>query len=458
MNKNFRLIILPAIITLLTVRVATAQNAFKRDLSIAEMIDKISADSLKAYVVRLTEFKTRHSLSSQTSDKEGIGAAARWVKNKFEQFSLKSDGRMTADIDYFEVEPDGGRIDRKINLMNVVATLKGVDEKDKQLIVIGAHLDSRVADIMDSASYAPGANDDLSGVAAVLELARVMSSAKFPATIMFVAFTGEEQGLYGSRHLAEKIKALESEGKYRLIAMLNNDMIGNTVSSQTKLKDNINVRVFSESVPAVESDAEKRKRILSGSDYDGISRQLARYIKEVGERYVDQINVKLIFRRDRFLRGGDHTPFNRLGFAAVRFCEMNENYFHQHEYVRKENGIQYGDLPEFIDFEYARKITAVNCAVTANLALAPPRPENVKIDVKQLSNTTKITWDEPEGIKPAGYYVLMRETYMPFWEKKIFTESKAIELPYSKDNYLFAVQSVDGEGHESLPVFPDPDF
>ncbi|MGK9476853.1 M20/M25/M40 family metallo-hydrolase [Melioribacter sp. OK-6-Me] len=458
MRKVYSLIILQVLLALFTFSTAEGQLAIKRDSSIIKMINKISADSLKSYVVKLTEFKTRHSLSSRTDEKEGIGAAARWVKSKFEQFSINSDGRLISELDFFEVKPDGIRIDRKVNLMNVIGTLKGYDVNDRRLIIVGAHLDSRVADIMDSTSYAPGANDDLSGVAAVLELARVMSSTKFPATIMFVAFTGEEQGLYGSNHLAEKIKSLQAEGKYRLIAMLNNDMIGNTLSSQTKLKDNINVRVFSESIPAVESDEEKRIRILSGSDYDGISRQLARYIKEVGERYVDQINVKLIFRRDRFLRGGDHTPFNRHGFAAVRFCEMNENYFHQHEYVREENGIQYGDLPEFIDFEYARKITAVNCAVIANLALAPPQPENVRVDVKKLSNTTILTWDNPTGKKPSGYYVLMRETYMPLWEKKIYVESNSIELPYSKDNYLFAVQSVDEEGHESLPVFPVPDF
>jgi len=458
MRKVYSLIILQVLLALFTFSTAEGQLAIKRDSSIIKMINKISADSLKSYVVKLTEFKTRHSLSSRTDEKEGIGAAARWVKSKFEQFSIKSDGRMTTEIDYFEVKPDGRRINRKINLMNVVATLKGIDDNDKRLIIVGAHLDSRVADIMDSTSYAPGANDDLSGVAAVLELARVMSSSKFPATVMFVAFTGEEQGLYGSNHLAGKIKLLESEGKYRLIAMLNNDMIGNTVSSQTNLKDNINVRVFSESIPPEETEEERRTRILSGSDYDGISRQLARYIKEVGERYVDQINIKLIFRRDRFLRGGDQTPFNRMGFPAVRFCEMNENYFHQHEYVREENGIQYGDLPEFIDFEYARKITSVNCAVIANLALAPSQPENVRIDVKKLSSTTKLTWDEPSGKKPLGYYILMRETYMPFWEKKIYVDSNSIELPYSKDNYLFAVQSVDEEGHESLPVFPVPDF
>ncbi len=458
MRKVYSLIILQVLLALFTFSTAEGQLAIKRDSSIIKMINKISADSLKSYVVKLTEFKTRHSLSSRTDEKEGIGAAARWVKSKFEQFSIKSDGRMTTEIDYFEVKPDGRRINRKINLMNVVATLKGIDDNDKRLIIVGAHLDSRVADIMDSTSYAPGANDDLSGVAAVLELARVMSSSKFPATVMFVAFTGEEQGLYGSNHLAGKIKLLESEGKYRLIAMLNNDMIGNTVSSQTNLKDNINVRVFSESIPPEGTEEERRTRILSGSDYDGISRQLARYIKEVGERYVDQINIKLIFRRDRFLRGGDQTPFNRMGFPAVRFCEMNENYFHQHEYVREENGIQYGDLPEFIDFEYARKITSVNCAVIANLALAPSQPENVRIDVKKLSSTTKLTWDEPSGKKPLGYYILMRETYMPFWEKKIYVDSNSIELPYSKDNYLFAVQSVDEEGHESLPVFPVPDF
>lgn len=431
----------------------------KRDNKISEMLNEISSENLERIVRTLVSFKTRHSLSTQNDDKVGIGAAARWIKSQFDEYAKYANGRLITEIDYFEVEPDGRRINRKANLMNVMAILKGTDSNDDRVFIVGAHFDSRAEDIMDSVIDAPGANDDLSGVAAVMELARVMSKREFPATIIFVAFSGEEQGLYGSTHLAKRVKENKITGiqNCNLIAMLNNDMIGNTLSSETLLRDNINVRVFSENIPTSESPEDERIRKLSGSEYDGKSRQLARYIKEIGERYVDQIQVKLIFRSDRFLRGGDHTPFNRLGYAAVRFCEMNENYDHQHQNVRIENGKQYGDLPEFIDFEYARKITAINCAVLANLALAPSSPENVIIDVKELTNKTKLQWSLPsKGKKPYGYYVLMRETFQPFWEKRFFVKDTSILLPYSKDNYFFAVQSVDEEGHESLPVFPVP--
>ncbi|MDH7605103.1 MAG: M20/M25/M40 family metallo-hydrolase, partial [Melioribacter sp.] len=403
--------------------------------------------------------KTRHSLSTQSSDNVGIGAAAKWIKSQFDEFAKYSNGRLLTEIDYFTVEPDGRRIDRKVNLMNVMAILKGTDTNDNRVLIVGAHFDSRAENVMDSTIDAPGANDDLSGVAAVMELARVMSKREFPVSIIFVAFSGEEQGLLGSTHLAKKIKEnkLSMLNNCNLIAMLNNDMIGNTFSNETFLNDNVNVRVFSENIPVNESKEEESLRKLTGSEYDGKSRQLARYIKEIGERYVDQINVKLIFRSDRFLRGGDHTPFNRLGYAAVRFCEMNENYDHQHQNVRIENGKQYGDLPEFIDFEYVRKITAVNCAVLANLALAPASPENVFIDVRELTNKTSLRWSSPSiGKNPSGYYVLVRETFQPYWEKKIFVKNTSVVLPYSKDNYFFAVQSVDEEGHESLPVFPIP--
>lgn len=427
-----------------------------RDPKISEIINEISSQNLEKYVRTLVGFKTRHSLSKQSSDNVGIGAAARWIKSQFDEFSKSSNGKLTTEIDYFTIEPDGRRIDRKVNLMNVMAILKGTDTNDNRVLIVGAHFDSRAENVMDSIIDAPGANDDLSGAAAVMELARVMSKREFLATIIFVAFSGEEQGLFGSTHLANKIKELNGLNKCNLIAMLNNDMIGNAYSNETFLRDNMHVRVFSENIPANESKEEKRLRKLSGSEYDGKSRQLARYIKEIGERYVDQIQVKLIFRSDRFLRGGDHTPFNRLGYPAVRFCEMNENYDHQHQNIKIENGKQFGDLPEFIDFEYVRKITAINCAVLANLALAPASPENVGIDVKELTNKTKLQWSRPEGKKPFGYYILIRETYQPFWEKKIFVNDPNITLPYSKDNYFFAVQSVDNEGHESLPVFPIP--
>lgn len=455
LKKNSILITL----LLIFINIKAQTITLNRDASITRMIEEISAANLEYIVKSLVGFKTRHSLSTQRDDKTGIGAATRWIKSQFDEYAKSSNGRLITEIDYFTIEPDGRRINRKVNLMNVMAILKGTDSTDNRVIIVGAHFDSRAEDVMDSIITAPGANDDLSGVAAVLELARIMSKHEFPATIIFVAFSGEEQGLYGSTHLAKRIKEnnLPVIKNCNLIAMLNNDMIGNTLSSETLLRDNMQVRIFSENIPANESPEEERLRKISGSEYDGKSRQLARYIKEIGERYVDQIQVKLIFRSDRFLRGGDHTPFNRLGYAAVRFCEMNENYDYQHQNVRIVNGKQYGDLPEFIDFEYVRKITAINCAVIANLALAPASPENVSIDVRELTNKTKLYWDVPKtGKKPLGYYVLMRETFQPFWEKKFFVQDTSITLPYSKDNYFFAVQSVDDKGHESLPVFPVP--
>ncbi len=443
----------------LIVNVGAQTIILNRDPKILEMINEISIKNLEYNVKTLISFGTRHSLSTQKDEKIGIGAAAKWIKSKFDEYSKDSNGRLITIIDYFTVEPDGRRIDRKVNLMNVMAILKGTDPQDNRVLIVGAHFDSRAENVMDSLIYAPGANDDLSGVAAVLELARIMSKREFPATIIFVTFSGEEQGLFGSTHLAKRVKENNIPGlsNCNLIAMLNNDMIGNTLSSETHLRDNTFVRVFSENISAGETTEDEKIRKLSGSEYDSKSRQLARYIKEIGERYVDQIQVKLIFRSDRFLRSGDHIPFNRLGYAAVRFCEMNENYDHQHQNVRIENGKQYGDLPEFIDFEYVRKITALNCAVLANLAMAPLAPDNVYIDVKELTNKTKLQWKESlYGKKPYGYFVLMRETYQPFWEKKFFVNDTSIILPYSKDNYFFAVQSVDEEGHESLPIFPFP--
>lgn len=423
-----------------------------RDENITSMIKQISSTNLESYVSKLVDFKTRHTLSNRNDKKIGIGAACNWVIEKFNEYAKQSDGRLIVKLDSFYVEPDGRRITRKVLLTNPMAILKGADEKDDRIIIVGAHIDSRASEANDSVSTAPGANDDASGVAAVIELVRILSKHKFSATIMFVAFSGEEQGLYGASHLAKKAK----EENWNLIAMLNNDMIGNTSSNETMLKDNMQVRVFSEAIPFNETNEMKILRQSTNQENDGASRQLARYIKEIGERYVDQIEVKLIFRNDRFLRGGDHTPFNRNGFTAIRFCEMNENYDYQHQNIREENGIKYGDLPEYIDYEYARKITAVNLATIANLALSPYPPQNVGVVVKEVTNYTTLKWNSPKNSKPKGYYVLIRETYQPFWQKKIFTDKNEITLPYSKDNYFFAVQSVDEYGHESLPVWPIP--
>lgn len=422
------------------------------DSQITEMIKEISSANLESSVRKMVSFGTRHTFSSRSEKDKGIGAACNWAKSEFEKYSKDSGGKLEVKLDSTFLEPDGRRITRKVLLTNVMTTLKGTDPNDKRIFIIGGHLDSRNSEANDSVGTAPGANDDASGVSAVLELARVMSKRNFPATIIFVAFSGEEQGLNGSTFLAKKAK----EQNWNVIAMLNNDMIGNTVSNETLLRDNMQVRVFSESIPQNETDAQKNIRQSTSAENDGPSRQLARYIKEIGERYVDQLEVKLIYRNDRFLRGGDHTPFNRQGFTAVRFCEMNENYNYQHQNVREENGIKYGDLPDNIDYEYTRKITSVNAAVLSNLVLAPDVPQNVGVVVSGLTNSTTLKWKAPQGKTPKGYFILMRETYEPLWEKRFFTDRTEITLPYSKDNYFFAVQSVDEEGHESLPVWPIP--
>lgn len=452
--KNMILIIF-VIFILIPAHIAQPQTVIRqRDEKIFEMVKEISAERIKQNIEKMVSFKTRHILSSDVNKNEGIFAAQRWVKEEFDGYSLQSGGSLISAIDSFIVEPDGKRITNRTQLRNVTATLKGSDPNDDRIYIISGHLDSRAGNVMDSQSFAPGADDDASGVAVVMALAEVMSKRQFPATIIFAAVSGEEQGLYGSSHLAKKAK----KEKWNLAAMLNNDMVGNSSSDGTLLKDNLNVRIFSEGDPEYDTEEMVKIRKYVGSENDGPSRQLARYIKEVGERYVDRINVKLIYRKDRYLRGGDHTPFNNEGFTAVRFCEMNENYYHQHQDVRIENGIQYGDLPEFVDFDYAAKIAGINLAVLANLALAPASPINPIIDTKELTNLTKLKWEEPKGRKPYGYYILMRETDQPLWQTKTFVKGTEAVLPYSKDNYLFAIQAVDDMGHESLPVIPYPVF
>jgi hypothetical protein len=335
-------------------------------------------------------------------------------------------------------------------LGNVIATLKGTDPADKRVFVISGHLDNMRTSVMDRIGDAPGANDDGSGTAAVIECARIMSSRSFPATVIFIAVSGEEQGLLGANFMATKAK---KEG-LAIEAVLNNDIMGSNNSSETNIINNTQVRVFSEGLPAYELDKNAKSIRQLGLENDGKSRQLARYVKEIGERYVDNLQVVMIYRNDRFLRGGDHTPYVENGFAAVRITEMNENYYHQHQDVRKENGIQYGDLPEFVDFEYLRKNTAMNLSNLASLSKAPPMPEDVKIDVKKLGNNSYLYWNAPKTGTPKGYYLLMRESTSAFWQKKIFTAGTSITVPFSKDNYFFAVQSVNADGNESLPVVP----
>ncbi len=417
------------------------------------MVEEVSREKIEQHVRKLVSFHTRHNMSLQDDPSKGIGAAWNWIKSEMEKSIPASDGRLEVKFEEYTVGGEGQRIPVKTNLKNVVATLKGTDPGDNRKILISAHLDSRAALDADNTGFAPGANDDGSGVAAILELVRIMSVRKFPATMVFMAVSGEEHGLYGARHMAAKAK----EEEWNIIAMLNNDMIGNSGSSETLLNDNMRVRVFSEGVPAFETGEMAARRKATSGENDGRARQLARYIKEIGERYVDQLEVTLVFRNDRFGRGGDHSPFCQQGYPAVRICEFNENYDRTHKIPSIVNGIQEGDLPEYVDYEYVRKNAGVNLATMANLALAPSEPVNCEIVTGRLTNSTTLRWEIPlEGSKPAGYYVLMRETYQPLWERKIFVTGNEITLPYSKDNYFFGIQSADVAGHESIPVFPGP--
>ena len=415
-----------------------AQNIIVKDAEIDAMVKEINTDSLKSYIYQMVSFGTRNTLSNQTSTKRGIGAARNWVLSKFNEFAKRSDGRLSAIIDTVTYKTDGKRVDRNIILGNVVATLKGTDPTDNRIFIISGHLDGMRTNVMDSTGDAPGANDDASGCAAVIECARIMSKHNFPATIIFVTVSGEEQGLLGAYYMAKKAK----EQNWNIEAVLNNDIMGSNNSSETNIINNTQLRVFSEGLPAFELDKNGKQIRQLGLENDGKTRQLARYVKEVGERYVDNMQIVMVYRNDRFLRGGDHTPYVENGFAAVRITEMNENYYHQHQDVRNENGIQYGDLPEFMDFEYLRKNTAVNLSNLANLAKAPAMQQEVKVEVKKLSNYTQLYWKAPKNGKVKGYYILMRETTNAFWQKKIFTEALEYKLPYSKYNYFFAVQSI----------------
>jgi len=422
----------------------------QKDPLIEKMVNEISTDSLKSYINSLVSFGTRHTLSATDNNKRGIGAARQWIISKFNQFSKYSNGRMTVELDKWVSTPDGNRVDVNADMANAMAILHGADTADKRIFIISGHMDSRVSNIMNRTDDAPGANDDGSGTAAVIECARIMSSRSFPATIIFVAVCGEEQGLLGSAHLADRAK----QNGWNIEAVLNNDIIGSNNSNETGIVDNTRVRIFSEGLPAF--DLEKKASYIRqyGLENDGPGRQLARYMKETGERYTPNLEVVMVYRSDRFLRGGDHLPFLQRGFTAVRITEMNENYEHQHQDIRVEKNIQYGDLPLFMDFGYLRKNVSLNLSSLANLAKSPSMPVDLKIDVKNLSNSTYLYWSASPTGKIKGYYVLMRETTVAQWQKKFFTVQTEMRLPYSKDNYFFAVESVSDDGNESLPVIP----
>src|ERR1700722_1434066 len=447
MRKTLLIVIMAGAMTF-----AHGQTTINRDPEIASMVKVVNPDSLRSYITSMVAFGTRSTVSSTTDKKRGIGAAREWVLAKFNQFAAASGGRLTAFVDTGTYVADGKRVTSNVNLGNAVATLKGTDASDNRIFIISGHLDSRRTDVMNGTDDAPGANDDGSGSAAVLECARVMSGHSFPATIIFVTVSGEEQGLLGSTYMAKKARVQN----WNIEAVLNNDIMGSNNSSETNIIDNTRVRVFSEGLPAYDLGKQAAAIRQFGLENDGKARQLARYVKGVGERYVDNLEVVMVYRNDRFLRGGDHTPYVDTGYAAVRVTEMNENFNHQHQDVRTDKGVVYGDLAEFMDFEYLRKNTTLNLANLANLAKSPGMPQEVKVEVRSLTNGTQLMWKAPADGKVRGYYILMRETTSALWQKKIFTTETDVKVPYSKDNYFFGVQSVSEGGNESLPVVPLP--
>jgi Zn-dependent M28 family amino/carboxypeptidase len=427
-----------------------AQTIKHRDAVIAGAVDAISVSNQIALIQDLVGFHNRNNLSSKTDPAKGIGAASEYLYQKITSYIPESNGRLSAEKVYYTVGGAQSRLGREVTLCNVIATIHGSDKTDNRVIAVLAHYDSRNGDGADSLAYAPGANDDGSGIACLMEMTRLVSKIDIPVTIKLMFLSGEEHGLFGAEHMA----TLAKRESWNLIAVINNDMIGNSNASETNTQTNTVIRVFSENIPATETDEMRRIRIYNSAENDSYSRQLARYIKETGERYVDNLSVRLVYRNDRFGRGGDHTPFSKQGFAAVRICEVNENYDRTHQYVREEKGIKYGDEIWAIDFEYVRKNTGVNLASVVNMALAPASPENVKLDTSGLTNYVHITWDSPaKGKKPDAYYVLVRETDQSNWQMKLRVTDTNVKLPFSKDNYFFAVQSTDAQGHESLAAF-----
>jgi len=418
---------------------------------IDRILAEISPKRIEAYVAKLVSFGTRHTMSETESDTRGIGAARRWIKAEMERCGAGTPLQVTFDS---HVTPVSARISRPTEIVNVVATLPGsqVASKDR-LYVVSGHYDSRVSDVMNYTADAPGANDDASGTAAVMELACVMAKYKFDATLVFMTVAAEEQGLLGARHWAEQAR----KNSLNVAGMFTNDIIGSSRADNGKV-DNKQVRLFSQSIPATKEMSETvRQLVATGGDSDSLSRQLARHTKEVGERYVKGFKVSVIHRADRYLRGGDHMPFLEQGYAALRFTEPAEDFAHQHQDLRTENGKVYGDLAEFNDYDYIARVARVNAAALASLALAPAAPQNVKLRTDRLTNDSTLVWQANAEPDLAGYRVVWRDTTASDWQgAKWVGNVQEATIDLSKDNVFFGVQAVDRDGNVSVASYPLP--
>lgn len=419
------------------------------DLKIYDIIDAVSEERLRNDVKTLTEFGTRNTFSDTISNTRGIGAARRWIKSEFESISKACSDCLNVFYQKDLVTKEGNRrVPKDAYVVNVLAVQKGTKYPNRYIIMSG-DIDSRASNTMDFTTDAPGANDNASGMAGTIEAARVLSKYKFENSIIYVGLSGEEQGLFGGAGLAKYAK----EQNWDIIGILNNDMIGN-IEGVDGVIDNRTFRIFSEPVPPTETERERNSRRFYGGEVDGISRQLARYVHKTVKTYMPEMNPMMVYRLDRFGRGGHHRPFNDLGFAGIRIMEAHENYTQQHQDIRTENGINYGDTFEHVNFPYCKKLTAVNAINLASLASAPPSPTEVGIG-GIVEPSAKLKWNTVDGAK--GYKIYWRDTTSPTWDNSRYV-GDVTEFTLEGiviDNFLFGVAAIGENGYESLVVFPN---
>ncbi|MCT2586380.1 M20/M25/M40 family metallo-hydrolase [Actinophytocola gossypii] len=416
-----------------------------------DILRELDRRRIEASVRSLVSFGTRHTLSTQDDPKRGIGAARDWILAELSRYAEASDGRMTVEPQSYVQEPDGGRIPVPTRITNVVATLRGSTSPERVYVVSG-HYDSRISDVMNATDDSPGADDDASGVAIVMELARVMARREPAATIVFAAVAGEEQGLYGARYMAVRYR----EAGVDVQGMFTNDIVGSSTADDGT-RDPRTVRLFAEGVPTDETEEEAAVRRSVGGENDSPSRQLARFVRTVADNRATGMDVRVIYRRDRYLRGGDHIGFLEQGYPAARFTEPHEDYAHQHQDVRVEDGKQYGDLIEFCDFGYMHRVAKVNAATLWTLANAPGTPKGTHVRTDNLTNDTVLVWERGTEPDLAGYEVVWRETTDPEWTHVIpVGDVTETTVDMSKDNVFFGVRAVDQAGRRGPVAYPTP--
>jgi hypothetical protein len=418
------------------------------------MLREVDPGRIQATVLRLTQFGTRHTASSQTDPVRGIGAATAWVFEQMQAIAATSSGRMTVQKQTF-VQPVSSRIPVPTTITNVIATLKGTASPERFYVVTG-HLDSRVTDVLDFTSDAPGADDDASGVAVVLELARLFATRQFAGTLVFATVAGEEQGLYGSTFMAAQMAAAGADVQ----GMFSNDIVGASQAWDGTRPDPHTLRLFAEGVPTAVTPTQIALMQAVGGENDGVSRQLARFVRDVAPSDLTDMNIRVIWRRDRYLRASDHVSFQGQGYPAARFTEPRENFNHEHQNTQVVNGVQLGDLIQFVDFDYIARVAKVNGATLWSLATAPGTPKNVLIHATAPPNfsginTTTLTWNANPESNLAGYEVVTRETTSPDWANAINVgDVTTVTLDIAKDNVQFGLRAVDLAGNRSPVAFP----